>query len=224
MTNRIATAQRVHLASNSGVESKTSDFDLGGRVHTLRTSAKLTLKDLSVRSRISVSALSKIENGQLSPTYEKIVGLAQGLDVDVATLFAAPYSGSVTGRRSITRKGRGISYDTRNYAYEILCADLTQKRMIPLLARIKEREVRSFGPLLSHDGEEVFYVLEGRVILHSEFYEPTELKAGDCVYFDSRMRHGCVARGVEDALIFWVCTSDAVSEFSRRASRAGRSG
>lgn len=219
MALRKPNSQR-HAAST--VADPAPEFDLGARVRSLRATAELTLKDLSVRSGISVSALSKIENGQLSPTYEKIVGLAKGLDVDVATLFADAYSGSVTGRRSITRKGQGIPYDTRNYAYEILCADLTQKRMIPLLARIKAREIKAFGPMLAHDGEEVFYVLEGRVVLHSEFYEPTELKAGDCVYFDSRMGHGCVARGVEDAVIFWVCASDAVSELARRAGQVER--
>ena len=216
MTTRRSTALRQ---APPPAAAGAPEFDLGARVRSLRAAAELTLKDLSERSGISVSALSKIENGQLSPTYEKIVGLAKGLDVDVATLFAESYSGSVTGRRSITRKGQGIPYDTRNYAYEILCADLTQKRMIPLLARVKAREIKSFGPLLSHDGEEVFYVLEGRVVLHSEFYEPTELKAGDCVYFDSRMGHGCVARGIEDAVVFWVCASDAVSELARRAGR-----
>jgi transcriptional regulator with XRE-family HTH domain len=183
-------------------------LDLGRRVLMLRTAAALTLRELSLRSGISISALSKIENGQLSPTYEKIVALARGLGVDTGALFTDDASHAVTGRRSITRKGQGIPYDTANYAYEVLCADLAKKRMIPLLARIKTAEVKDFGPLLSHEGEEVIFVLLGRIVLHTEFYEPTELAAGDCVYFDSRMAHGCVAHGVEDATIFWVCSSE----------------
>jgi transcriptional regulator with XRE-family HTH domain len=191
-------------------------FDLAHRVRALRGIAGLTLKELSLRSGISISALSKIENGQLSPTYEKIVDLARGLGVDIATLFADDASSGVTGRRSITRKGEGIVYETGNYTYQLLCADLARKRMIPLLARVKKSEIKDFGPLLSHAGEEVILVLEGRIVLHTEFYEPTELGTGDCVYFDSHMAHGCVAQGVEDATIFWVCSSEEVQAFVKR--------
>jgi len=191
-------------------------FDLAHRVRSLRDQATLTLRELSLRSGISISALSKIENGQLSPTYEKIAALARGLGVDVATLFASEPARSVTARRSITRKGQGIPYNTANYGYELLCAELTHKRMIPLITHIKAQEIKDFGPLLSHAGEEVILVLKGRIVLHTEFYEPTELAAGDCVYFDSRMGHGCVARGVEAATIFWVCSSEAAQDLVQR--------
>jgi transcriptional regulator with XRE-family HTH domain len=191
-------------------------FDLAHRVRSLRDGATLTLRELSLRSGISISALSKIENGQLSPTYEKIAALARGLGVDVATLFASESARSVTARRSITRRGQGIPYNTANYGYELLCAELTRKRMIPLIAHVKAREIKDFGPLLSHAGEEVILVLKGRIVLHTEFYEPTELATGDCVYFDSRMGHGCVARGIEAATIFWVCSSEAAQDLVQR--------
>lgn len=196
-------------------------FDLARRVRLLRRDAGLTLRELAFRSEISISTLSKIENGQLSPTYEKIVALAHGLGVDTATLFADEASHAATGRRSVTRKGQGITHDTTNYRYEMLCADLVKKRMIPLLAVVKATEVRDFGPLLSHEGEEVIYVLQGSVVLHTEFYEPIELQAGDCAYFDSRMGHGCVAHGVQDAVIFWVCSSEQAQEVVRRDGRLG---
>src|SRR5690606_17447201 len=110
-----------------------------------------------------ISTLSKIENGQLSPTYEKILGLARGFDVDITALFAEPPPAAVIGRRSITRRGQGIAHVTANYAYELLCSDLTRKRMIPLLAQVKATEMQRFGALLSHPGEEVIYVLSGRI-------------------------------------------------------------
>src|SRR5579872_2502569 len=45
-------------------------IDLGQRVRALRTARQLTLKTLAERSSVSISSLSKIENNQLSPTYE----------------------------------------------------------------------------------------------------------------------------------------------------------
>lgn len=176
-------------------------------MRTLRETAGLTLKDLSARSEISISALSKIENSQLSPTYEYLIRLARGLEVDIVELFAEDALQHVTGCRSITRKGGGLRYVTPNYDYEILANDLKRKQMVPLLATVKAGSIREFGPMIAHEGEEVLYVLSGQIVLHTEYYEPIALKAGDCAYFDSRMHHACVAQGDEDARLFWVCSA-----------------
>jgi transcriptional regulator with XRE-family HTH domain len=45
-------------------------FDLARRVRLLRRDAWLYLRELSLRSEISISTLSMIENGKLSPSYE----------------------------------------------------------------------------------------------------------------------------------------------------------
>ena len=39
----------------------------------------------------------------------------------------------------------------------------------------------------SHEGEEFILVLKGLVELHTEFYEPARLEAGDSAYIDSGM-------------------------------------
>jgi transcriptional regulator with XRE-family HTH domain len=189
--------------------------DLGRRVKALRALAGMTLKEVSERSLISISALSKIENNQLSPTYENIVRLAYGLDADIAALFADDSPVSVTGRRSIVRSGHGIRHETPNYIYEMLCTDLSRKHMIPALVKVKAHEAKEFGPLLSHDGEDLLYIVSGAVTLHTEYYEPVRLSTGDCAYFDSRMGHGCVSGGSEDAIVFWVCSSELSADILR---------
>lgn len=193
------------------VSRRSRSTELGHRVKTLREAAGLTLKALGARSEISTSALSKIENGQLSPTYEYLVRLARGLGVDIVQLFAEKAVHQVTGRRSITPKRGGLRYETTNYDYEILANDLTHKQMVPLLATVKAGSIREFGPMIAHKGEEVIYVLSGQITLHTEYYEPIALKAGDCAYFDSKMLHACVADGAEDACLFWVCSDLQVS-------------
>jgi len=182
--------------------------DLAKRVRALRQEAGLTLKQVSIRSGISVSTLSKLENAQISPTYDNIVRLAEGLKVDIAALFAADALPSVTGRRSITRKGDGVLHETPNYVYEMLCTELSRKRMNPAVVRVKQHEIRDFGPLISHDGDDLLYVLSGEILLYTEFYEPTRLTVGDAAYFDSRMGHGCISVGVEEAVILWVSSSE----------------
>lgn len=177
---------------------------LATKLKQLRHDKGLTLQQLSNRCRISVSSLSKIENGQLSPTYEKIAALAQGLAVDVGELFRSDTASSASGRRSITRKGDGVPYHTGQYAYELLNTDLAHKRFIPLLATLKAHEPSAFPQLHHHEGEEFFYVLSGTVQLLTELYAPLILHPGDCCYFDSTMGHACLSAGQEDAQILWI--------------------
>src|SRR3546814_8436462 len=65
-----------------------------------------------------------------------------------------------------------------------------------------------FGELVHHQGEEFIYVLEGRIEVHSEFYDPVTLDVGEGIYIDSSMGHAyVVADGFEEALVLGVCSS-----------------
>jgi len=180
---------------------------LATKLRQLRRRSGLTLQQLGERSRISVSTLSKIENGQLSPTYEKIAALARGLSVDVGELFGGIPKPTPLGRRSVSRKGQGVLHETKQYVYEALNADLADKQFVPLVTTIKAHSVKDFPSLLRHDGEEFVYVLSGRVLVHTDFYAPFELNTGDSCYFDSTMGHACVSGGEEDATVLWVCSN-----------------
>lgn len=177
---------------------------LAAKLRMLRRNADLTLQQLSQRCGISASALSKIENGQLSPTYEKIAALASGLNIEVGELFSQPAKASMSGRRSVTRRGQGVAHHTDQYNYEILHPDMTDKRFIPLVTTIRAHDRAEFPQLLSHDGEELVYVLTGEVILHTDGYAPLRLGVGDSCYFDSTMGHACVSGTAEDATVLWI--------------------
>ena len=179
---------------------------LAAKLRHLRRQTDLTLQQLSQRCNISVSTLSKIENGQLSPTYEKIAALAKGLDVDVGELFSPTHPAPLRARRSVHRASGGVVHNTPQYAYEMLHTDLSDKRFIPLVTTVKAHERAEFPQLLNHDGEEMLYVLRGRVALHTDAYAPLDLAVGDSCYFDSTMGHACINVGDEDALVLWVCS------------------
>jgi len=204
--------QKPHAATSAAPVIK--DEDSGGlgilarKGRRLRTAAGMTLQELSARSGVSQSALSKIENGQLSPTYEKILALAKGLGVDVAELFSDSGAGSPVGRRSVTLKGFGVVHSSPQYDYQVLCPDVSSKQFLPLLATVKARSVQDFPALPRHEGEEFVYVIRGEITLHTEFYEPLKLAEGDCCYFDSSMKHGLVSAGRQDALVLWVCSKN----------------
>ncbi len=74
--------------------------------------------------------------------------------------------------------------------------------------RIRAHSAHEFGELVRHQGEEFIYVLEGRIEVHSEFYDPVALETGEGIYIDSSMGHAyVVGEGCEEALVLGVCSS-----------------
>lgn len=81
--------------------------------------------------------------------------------------------------------------------------------MSPILTRIRAQNASEFGELVRYKGEEFVYVLEGRIEVHSEFYDPVTLDQGQAIYIDSSMGHAyVVVSGCDEALVLGVCSSD----------------
>ena len=184
---------------------------LGGLLRGLRLRNGWTLKEMSERTGIPLSTLSKVEHDRLTLTYDKLLQLSERLNMRLSELFAEPVDAAepaVTARRSIGRIDEAVRVETRNYDYHYLCPELRRKRMIPILTRIRAKSVQDFGELVRHSGEEFIYVLEGRVVVHTEFYDPIALGEGDSIYLDSTMGHAYVtAEGCDEALLLGVCSS-----------------
>lgn len=184
---------------------------LGRLLRSLRTRNEWTLKEMSDRTGIPLSTLAKVEHDRLTLTYDKLLQLSERLKIRMSDLFAETSEVAaqpVTARRSIGRMDKAIRVNTPNYDYYYLCAELRRKRMIPLLTRIRAKSVEEFGELVHHSGEEYVFVLEGKVEIHTEFYDPIVLQAGESIYIDSNMGHAYVAaQGCEEALVLGVCSS-----------------
>ncbi|WP_428627288.1 helix-turn-helix domain-containing protein [Sphingopyxis sp.] len=184
---------------------------LGAVMRGIRSRNGWTLKEMSAKSGIPVSTLSKVEHDRLTLSYDKLQQLSQRLSIRMSDLFAEDESDSaprVTGRRSVGTIDQAVRVTTDNYDYHYLCTDLRQKRMIPIITRIRAHSASEFGDLVRHQGEEFIYVLEGEVEIHTEFYDPVSLKTGQGIYLDSSMGHAyVVADGFDEALVLGVCSS-----------------
>ena len=185
---------------------------LAQRLRALRQARAWTLKQAAAATGVAASTLSKIENSLLSPTYDNLIKIAAGLDLDVAELFTASDAHMGTGRRSLSRQGEGRQYETPYYDHRLLCTALSHKRMMPFHTRVKARSFDEFQDWSRHRGEEFVYVLEGEVQLYTEFYEPARLKAGESFYIDSRMGHRVISLSKDDAIVLWVSTHADIEE------------
>ena len=92
---------------------------LGRILKELRSHRNWTLREMSERSGIPVSTLSKVENDRLTLTYDKLLQLSENLQIPISELFAEtePADESVTARRSIGRMAEAVRVTTPNYDY-----------------------------------------------------------------------------------------------------------
>lgn len=216
-------------------EHPQSQGTLGSLVGLVRKRNGWTLREMSERVGIPLSTLAKVESDKLSLTYDKLQQFTSRLGLTLTeflSLAEAPAAGEspevVTARRSLTGSGNSVQVSTPNYDYEYLCADLREKRMVPIIAHIRAHDIVEFGELLRHKGEEFIYVLEGTIEVHLQFYTPVTLTTGQGVYLDSAMGHAYTAKGCDSAVVLAVCSSEdpdlARELISLAESEAGQAG
>ena len=184
------------MVDNPKPTSSEPGAKLGESLRALRRRRRWSLATVSELTGLAVSTLSRIENDQLSLTYDKLVQLCQGLGVDLTELLSnssAQTNDAPMGRRDYTPPGQGRQIQANHYHYRYLCTDFKRKKMTPIIGTITAKNIDEIGGFLRHDGEETVYVMDGTLELHTEFYEPLRVETGGCVYFDSSMGHAFVA-------------------------------
>lgn len=191
-------------------------------IRDVRLKQGLSLRALSARAGLPYSTLSKLENGKMTLTYDKLIRLAQALNVDLKDILANPEERTAAvavGRRSVTRAGEALDAESEKHMHHYPAADLLGKMMIPIIIEVQARSVDELGGLVRHGGEEYLYVLRGSMELHSDVYAPLPLAAGDSVYFDSGMAHGYVRTSTEPCTVLAVCAGQGIQQLAETASK-----
>ena len=193
------------------MEKKRAGQTLGALLRGLRHREGWTLKEMSAKSGIPFSTLSKIEHDRLTLSYDKLQQLSQRLGMRMSELFAeetGDTSPAVTARRSLGDLDKSVRVKTPNYDYYYLCTELRRKRMVPVITKIRASSREQFGELVRHAGEEFIYVIKGKIVVHTQFYDPVTLEEGQAIYIDSDMGHAYVtATGCHEAEVLGVMSS-----------------
>lgn len=204
------------IKQSAGARSRIS---LGARIKALRLRRRWTLTEVSRRSGLSVSSLSKAERGRMDFTVDKFLRLSAVLEADIAQLLA-PESALTKrresgGRRSVTRTDQGKVIETASAHYRYLATDLLDRKSVPMVIEVTAHSLAEFGEFNRHPGEEFLFVLNGQLDLYTSAYLPVRMKAGDSMYFDSNMGHAYVAVGNGSCRILSVCIAPRVAEILR---------
>lgn len=176
----------------------------GLAIRKLRLAGGWTLAQLSERSGVPLSTLSKVELGQTSLSYENLLRICKGLEIDMARLIGAEADGmlgtsasptaapAALGRRAVVRAGEGEPVALPWGPGRVGAADLIRKAFTPTVCQIDAPSVEAQGGFRYGEGEAWLSVLDGALSLHSELYAPLHLVAGDGVYFDARAGYALV--------------------------------
>ena len=163
--------------------------DLGRRVRAIRTAKGLTLEEVVARAEFTVSWLSKLENGQLTPSLDGLVRLSHVLDCGVDELVEGL---SARPRHVLVKKGRGRHEASRDRNGDVRLEHLAEawrgRSMHPVILHLGAGR----SPSTSHDGERFLLVLDGDLVL--EYGDDRiVLGEGDSVYIDATIPHSLAA-------------------------------
>ena len=194
-------------------------------IKAARMDQGLSIRDLAARAGMPFSTVSKLENGKMVLTYDKLVRLAQGLNIDLGILVSGGMPSapsSAVGRRSVARAGEYPEADSDRHHHLYPAAEMRGKMMVPVIITVSARTVDEMGGLVRHVGEEYLYVLSGSMDLHSDLYEPLPLGEGDSIYFDSGMAHAYVNTGPEPCRVLSVCAGRGMHGLAQSVGRSTR--
>ena len=179
---------------------------LAQQIRSFRQKKGYTLEDVSKLTGVAKSTISKIENNQVSPSFEIVHALAKGLAIDLPQLFdsAPKVESKPLGRLDISRASEGHTQITSTYQHRLLATGLSNKKLFPYVTTVRARSRDEYSDWIRHEGEELLFILKGSVTLYSEFYEPLVLQQGDSAYYDCQMGHLLVSISTEDAEVLWV--------------------
>lgn len=197
----------------------------GAALKAVRQERGWSLAEVSRRTGMPISSLSKVENNKMELTLDRLMRISVALEIDVASLFTPPAAqyaqAEASGRRSLTRAGEGKLVESPIGSYHFLAYDMLNKNSLPMIIDVKARSLEEFGEYNRHPGEEMVLVLEGELDLYTSMYLPMNLKQGDSLYFDSSMGHAYIAAGDGPCRILSICIAPD-ADFSLLEAKAAR--
>ena len=170
---------------------KVLEVAIGREIHAFRKQQNITVAELAAETNLSIGMLSKIENGNTSPSLSTLQTISNALSVPL-TAFFRQYEEQ---RMAVhTKAGEGVQIEREGtragHQYNLLGhigGNSSSVIVEPYLITL-DNESDTFKTF-QHSGIETIFMLEGDVnYLHgNQIYC---LKPGDTLFFDADAPHG----------------------------------
>ncbi len=174
--------------------------DLGLKIKALRNKRKMTLKEISNKTGLSISFISQLEHSKTSATLESFKKISEALGVSPSYFFSITEGSS---KSIITRSDdHDKSLKRTKFIYSDLTGNMENPLFIPNLIILNPGDNR--GSNFTHQGQEFLFVLEGvlTILLNNEEYT---LFSYDSVFLDASTPHYWLNK-TDDAIKF-LCIS-----------------
>ncbi len=184
--------------------------ELGKRIKEFRHKSKLTLNSLAQRAGISQGYLSKIENSKNAPPVSTLLMINRALGISMSELFGEKENRKTISlvrkkeRPFVARDGSVFGYN-----YQALAHKYYSKHFDPYIMTISADSVIESDFHFQHKGEEMLFVLSGkmRFMYGGEEYK---LNKGDCIFFDANVpHHGYSLDGKDVECLMAIYTPEA---------------
>ena len=162
---------------------------IGRQVKRYRKQLGLTITDICSRTGLSAGMMSKIENGNTSPSLATLRSLSTALNVPVTALFR-----EFEEQRDATfvKAGQGLAIERHGtragHQYQLLGHSVHSDVSVEPYLITLEKESEVF-PIFQHAGVEFIYVLQGSMI-YRHLNVTYTLTPGDSLFFDADAPHG----------------------------------
>jgi transcriptional regulator with XRE-family HTH domain len=172
---------------------------IGALIRARRRKLNLTLYDVSAAAGISVGYLSQVERDQATPSLGTLAQIAHSLDVGMDYFIATP-----SAEDSLTRAGerQKFSIDGSSVLYERIAADFAGNTLSSFIMNIPPGY---HSETVSHEGEEILYVLDG-VLAHTLDGMKMELGVGDSLHFRGSRPHSWWNDSNKIVRVLWTGT------------------
>ncbi|MBY5750076.1 helix-turn-helix domain-containing protein [Rhizobium leguminosarum] len=167
------------------------EMAIGHEVRAYRKKLGITVTDLAAATGISLGMLSKIENGNISPSLTTLQSLSRALGVPLTAFFRR----FEEPRNAVfVKAGQGIELERRGtragHQYNVLGhIDNNTSGVIVEPYLITLTTDSDIFPTFQHEGMEFLYMLEGEVVYrHGD--RLFQMQPGDSLFFDADAPHG----------------------------------
>ncbi len=201
---RSAISDEVNSNESLVFSEYTKTINVGSLIRKTRKELGFSLQKVADRSELSVSFVSQVERGILSPSVSSLKKIATALEISAGMLMFNSVDNSGPTMVSVIRRNdrKKIVLPQSNAHYELITPDM--RRRASMLSLTADAGAQS-GPALSHYGEDCVVVFQGTLDIQvGDVWH--KLKRGDSIYFNSEVPHRWQNSTKSKAIALWMST------------------
>ena len=176
---------------------------VGERVRKRRKELGMTLRELGKRAGVSAGFLSRLENGQISPSLDTLQAIATALEVPMFYFLNSALPQPVVR----AHERRRLFFPDSHIGYELLTPELNAQMMAVLIH--VEPGGRRITPPLAKPNEQWMYVVQGRMEINVDGSMYT-LNEGDAIYYNGNLLREFSCIGDKELIIICCITPPAL--------------